>query len=66
MADSEKEKRIAALIARVNEDIQRWRKIHSQSDPGAASEIRELRSELAALEKIQKDLLRSQKKQHSS
>ncbi len=62
MDDSEKKKQVDALLERVNADIQRWRKRHSQSDPGAASEMRELRAELAALEKIKQELLRSQQR----
>lgn len=45
------------LIAEVEDEIVAWRKINSQSDPGAAAELRDLRTHLAALKSAREKAL---------
>ena len=44
------------LIKQVETDIAAWRRMNSQSNPSAAAEMREMRMELKALEKVRSEL----------
>ena len=43
-------------IAEVEEEILAWRRRNSQSNPGAAPEMRELRARLNVLQKIREEV----------
>lgn len=50
-------KTIDKRIGEAEDEIATWRKINSQSDPGAMFELRGLRARLTVLKKIRKEVL---------